>query len=218
MILNFHDKLSTEDMSAIELDFVRSRDDLPPLFISTPEDKVGSVWTRDLSPVILSRVQKLATEALRILKETLDRGRIKTDESNAKGLKKQLKIIYSPSTEHFDLKILIKKGMNPRSSQRIQDSNSLQFNEYTPDQNEVMPIVEFDPVQLYLQELRDTFGHLALFLHDNYGGQFIAVIWRPDVFKEHGFSVIIVFLMCFNLVIKLGIDFKSYCINFRYLK
>lgn len=40
-------------------------------------------------------------------------------------------------------------------------------------------LIGFNPVQIYLQELRKYFGKIALFFYDTHGGDLIGVIWKP---------------------------------------
>ena len=46
-------------------------------------------------------------------------------------------------------------------------------------QHRLMPIVDFDPVQIYLKELRKNFDKFALFFHDTFDGDTIGVLWKP---------------------------------------
>ena len=42
-----------------------------------------------------------------------------------------------------------------------------------------LPVIDFDPVALYVNELRSAFEHMALFFYDNLGGEVIGVLWKP---------------------------------------
>jgi U3 small nucleolar RNA-associated protein 22 len=194
IVLNFHEKLSLEQVSAIELDFVKRRSQLPPLFIVTPEDKSVSVWTKHLAPVLLYRIQILAKQALSVLKVALLEHCDQQEQIEAKKNRKfvqQIKKVFRADTNEFDVLIYMKKLMNPRSCDGIDASSVPHFYEHSSSKKEAfLPIVDFDPVQIYLSELRNSFGHLALFLHDSFGGNFIAVVWKPEAFKEQDFSVI----------------------------
>lgn len=59
-------------MTEIESQFRNERASLPPLFIATPYDKSGCIWTKEapLLPVLL-RVTNLAAEALSVLESKL---------------------------------------------------------------------------------------------------------------------------------------------------
>lgn len=183
IIINFHDKWTADEVSAIELEFVKTRPTLPSLFISTPFDQKGSVWTRNLLSVVLRRVKLIADVALSVMEGQLDSQRVIKNFSG-------LGVLFSPLTRDLDVLIRLKSKMNPRSPQSVEKmGNPVVFKAYTKDADEVIPVTDFDPVQMYLQELRDSFGHLAVFLHDTYGGDLIGVKWRPDVFKPTTFTV-----------------------------
>merc|ERR1740130_1093721 len=47
---------------------------------------------------------------------------------------------------------------------------------------------EAHPVSLFVQNLRNRYGGLALFFHDELGGNFVAVKWRPRAFLPTPFS------------------------------
>ncbi|KAL0192857.1 hypothetical protein M9458_011153, partial [Cirrhinus mrigala] len=51
-----------------------------------------------------------------------------------------------------------------------------------------LPVIDYDPVRLYLSELREAFGDLALFFFDPYGGTVIAVLWKPAAFEPKPFK------------------------------
>jgi U3 small nucleolar RNA-associated protein 22 len=188
IILNFHEKLTSAEVSAVELDFVKRRDQLPCIFICTPDDKSASVWTKPLAPVTVNRAKVLASRALILLEDVLVKETKKYNSGSA-DLKDDLRTIFRHDESRYDVLIKLKKEMNPRRTEHMDSSTRLKYMEYSRTPNELMPIVDFDPVQLYLQELRDTYGHLALFLHDTYGGSYIAVVWKPDVYQEQNFSV-----------------------------
>lgn len=206
-VLNFHDKLSKEELSAIELDFVRRRSQLPLLFIVTPEDTCTSVWTKHLAPVFLYRIQLLATEALSILETCW--------KSDTLDYMTQIKKVFRTDTQEFDILIHLKKSMNPHSCDNIDAKNAAQFHEYVKSAKVSLPIIDFDPVQTYLSELRRSFGHVALFLHNTFGGSVIAVVWKPESFKEQDFAVSSVTIYI-NYKFKL-INFSIIFSSFRFL-
>uniref|UniRef100_A0A2D4KSE9 Nucleolar protein 6 n=1 Tax=Micrurus paraensis TaxID=1970185 RepID=A0A2D4KSE9_9SAUR len=51
------------------------------------------------------------------------------------------------------------------------------------------PVVDYDPVQCYLEELREAFSDFALFFYDKYGGDVIGVLWKPSAFEPQPFKV-----------------------------
>ena len=48
---------------------------------------------------------------------------------------------------------------------------------------------EFDPVVPYLQDLQVAFGDIAMFFYDRYGGDKIALVWRPGTTNSQPFKV-----------------------------
>ncbi|XP_064073088.1 nucleolar protein 6 [Vanessa tameamea] len=53
-----------------------------------------------------------------------------------------------------------------------------------------IPVVEFDPVQKYLDELRSAYDDFAVFFYDEYGGDVIAVLWKPDIDEPREFQTL----------------------------
>jgi len=188
-ILNFNGKLSKGEIEKIEVDFVKRREALPLLFVATPEDKSGSVWTKHLSPTILLRAGVLAKFAVDTLLVDLSTNELEADKDETLKWKK----LFKPSTKVFDVIIWIKKEMIARKAQGMGSSNfKLRFTEYKKSSaagEELMPIMEFDPVKVYFQELNETFGHLCHFVTDVYGGNFIAFAWKPEAIKSRKFEV-----------------------------
>lgn len=43
------------------------------------------------------------------------------------------------------------------------------------------PMPGFDPVTMFVSELRQRFGRVGLFFYDTYGGDTIGVVWQPKV-------------------------------------
>lgn len=182
IIINFNDKLTAQDVSTLELEFVKLRTTLPALFIATPFDQRGSVWTRQLSPVILGRAQLLAQQALTVIETHFK----DVTSPSIQGLIG----IFRTSSNQFDVIIKLKDNINARSSQNIDKiGNPLRFTQYNKKTDELLPVTDFDPVQMYLQDLRNTFGHMAVFLHDIYGGNLIGVVWKPNIFKAVNLTV-----------------------------
>ena len=50
-------------------------------------------------------------------------------------------------------------------------------------------MIGFEPVQLFVEELRARFGHLALFFHDGVNTTEVRVVWRPRCFLPTAFKV-----------------------------
>jgi len=54
--------------------------------------------------------------------------------------------------------------------------------------NSIAPLIGFNPVELYLQDLRSTFGPFAYFFRDSLGGTVIAVQWKTDIQSSQKFA------------------------------
>ena len=64
--------ISAEDYSEINSKFTKSRANLPLMFISTPQDKFQSIWTRKQpTAMILQRLVILAKECLSVLESQM---------------------------------------------------------------------------------------------------------------------------------------------------
>lgn len=48
-----------------------------------------------------------------------------------------------------------------------------------------MPIFNFNPVQLFIKSLRESYSIIALFFYDKYGGTKIGVLFKPGTFDHH---------------------------------
>ncbi len=46
------------------------------------------------------------------------------------------------------------------------------------------PVVDFDPVNIYVNDLRAAYGDLAHFYSDVYGDTKIYVLWKPEALKQ----------------------------------
>lgn len=84
---------------------------------------------------------------------------------NSKQIINQLNCIDFPSRYKFDIK------------------------NFEQSEDTKMPITDFNPVDLYLNQLRSSFSDFALFFYDYFGGNKIGVLWKPNVFEVRQFKV-----------------------------
>lgn len=201
VIVNFNDNMSKEEIHSIETEFTKRRATLPTPFISYPDDKLNSLWTRNVLPALWKRLIKLGEYAMNLLLTHYKSSVLTSMSQTSAKYIDPFKSIFKPDISQFDFIIRIKKSMNSKkdwSLSAVVSNNETpktrgfkrQFNEYTKIRNEAIPVVGFDPMQLFVQELRENFGHLGLFLYDVFGGEFIAFIWKPDALKESEFKVL----------------------------
>ncbi|XP_058116065.1 nucleolar protein 6 [Anopheles ziemanni] len=179
VVVNLLGELDGETLDVLEKQFVERRATFPPLTIVTPCDagKYGLFGRRAPSMEILNRVTLLAKSAIEMI------------ESNLSTIRKAAKTFFEPSYEgynviiHLETEIIVPSGVrDPKSIADVKNMSSC-----TPSENKEPP-VGFDPVALYLKELRDAYGKFALFFYDPCGGDRIAVLWRPDALDTQPFK------------------------------
>uniref|UniRef100_A0A8C4U9H9 Nucleolar protein 6 n=1 Tax=Falco tinnunculus TaxID=100819 RepID=A0A8C4U9H9_FALTI len=181
LIVNLNAGLTGEQ--AIKNKFVAARSRLPVMFIATPKDHGSSMWTQEQpSAQILQRLLVLASESLRVLEKQL------MDPLN----RQDVKLVFRPPLDFYDVLIHLNPNQIPRhleSVDRPLKSFSRGVVKNSTSVKILFPVVDYDPVQCYLQELRDAFSDLALFFYDKHGGELIAVLWKPSSFQPQPFKV-----------------------------
>nr|XP_048705772.1 nucleolar protein 6 isoform X4 [Caretta caretta] len=183
LIVNLNADLKDADYTEIRNEFVAARLHLPVMFIATPRDKRSSVWTKERpSAQILQRLLVLALESLRALEEQL------TDPLGSQ----DVKMVFRPPLDIYDVLIHLNAKQIPRHLEGV-DRPAKSFSRGmlksdAPVKTLIFPVVGYDPVQCYLQELREAFGDLALFFYDSHGGEVIGVLWKPSSFEPQPFK------------------------------
>ncbi|KAK0147285.1 Nucleolar protein 6 [Merluccius polli] len=171
------------DYADTKNDFVANRDSLPVMFIATPSDKKLSLWTKHTPSIqMLQRAVMVAAESLKVLEPQLKDGNQIQD----------VKVAMRPPLEAYDVLIHLIPKQVPLIHQAV-DPLVVVFSRgvmagKAGNPGEIMPVIDYNPVSLFLAELRDSFGDLALFFCDPYGGTVIAVLWKPKAFKPVPFK------------------------------
>ncbi|XP_012273791.1 nucleolar protein 6 [Orussus abietinus] len=182
IIVNFNDLLSKEEILEIENLFGTARDTLPPLFIATPYDLKRSLWTKKApTQVILNRINCLAREALKLFELQLFSGAIL-----------DCKPLFRPALTEYDCLIYLEPLLIPRRFEAVdlhESHPTILWHPFKQHSKQKIPVLNFDPVQLFLQELRASYGEFTLFFHDTYGGEVIAVLLRPAALESIEFKV-----------------------------
>ncbi|XP_041464696.1 nucleolar protein 6-like [Lytechinus variegatus] len=181
LIINFNNDLKASDYEEICQQFTNNRSHLPVMFLATPTDRQTSLWTQDKpTPMIFQRLVELARESFKVLHEQL------TEPSTPDIDFKQ---IFRPPLDPYDVVIHLRAQLLPRRHQAVDsDSTESSFTLKPTLDAKHIPVVNFDPVQCYLNELREAFEDVALFFHDTYGGDLIAVVWNRPAFKPQPFK------------------------------
>uniref|UniRef100_A0A8C9XK30 Nucleolar protein 6 n=1 Tax=Sander lucioperca TaxID=283035 RepID=A0A8C9XK30_SANLU len=163
LVVNLNNQLAATDYTEIKNDFTATRESLPVLFIATPKDKKQSIWTKRAPSVqMLQRVVMVAAESLKLLENQLmDSNQIQ-----------DVRVVMRPPLDAYDVLIHLNPKQVPRG---IMAGNVTQS-------GGALPVINYNPVSLYMAELREAFGDLALFFCDPHGGTVIAVLWKPKAF------------------------------------
>uniref|UniRef100_A0A7N8YJ63 Nucleolar protein 6 n=1 Tax=Mastacembelus armatus TaxID=205130 RepID=A0A7N8YJ63_9TELE len=184
LVVNLNNQLTAADYTEIKNDFMGSRESLPVMFIATPKDKKLSLWTkRNPSIQMLQRVVMVAAESLNVLEHQLIDGSQMQD----------IRVVMRPPLDAYDVLIHLNPKQVPLLSQAV-DPPAVTFSRgiikgSVSQSGGALPVIDYNPVSLYLQELREAFGDLALFFCDPYGGTVIAVLWKPKAFTQMPFKV-----------------------------
>ncbi|XP_006098834.1 nucleolar protein 6 isoform X1 [Myotis lucifugus] len=181
LIVNLNNELTVEEQVEIRSGFLATRKQLPVMVIITPQDRKNSIWTQDgPSPQILQQLVVLAAEALPILEKQL------MDPSGPG----DIRTVFRPPLDMYDVLIRLSPRHVPRHRQAV-DSPAASFCRgllREPGPSSLMPVLGYDPPQLYLAQLREAYGDLALFFYDQHGGEVIGVLWKPTSFQPHSFK------------------------------
>lgn len=182
IIVNLNNGFKNEDINEIHEAFIHQRSTLPPIVIVNPLDRRGDMWTKNKPPaLILKRVTILAKASLKTFYDILNEAPIS-----------DIKTIFRPPLDSYDILIYLERTQISRLRCAIDvytiDKLSV-YKSYKFEKNEVFPILEYDPIERYLHELRLNFGKYAFFLHDVYGGDIIAVVWKRSSFAPKEFEV-----------------------------
>ncbi|XP_044943841.1 nucleolar protein 6 isoform X1 [Mustela putorius furo] len=181
LIVNLNNELTVEEQGEIRSGFLATRTQLPVMVIITPQDRKNSVWTQDgPTPQILQQLVVLAAEALPVLEKQLM-------DPQGPG---DIRTVFRPPLDLYDVLIRLSPRHIPRHRQAV-DSPAASFCRgllSEPGPTSLMPVLGYDPPQLYLAQLREAFGDLALFFYDQHGGEVIGVLWKPSSFQPQPFK------------------------------
>jgi U3 small nucleolar RNA-associated protein 22 len=95
----------------------------------------------------------------------------------------------------FDIKISLKPSYCVKAYQKIDICEGTFLPHYrehdstTVQSDKFLPVIDFDPVRQYVDELRRSFGELALFFYDVYGATQIHVLWKPEALEQKDFKI-----------------------------
>ncbi|RZC39988.1 nucleolar protein 6 [Asbolus verrucosus] len=182
VVVNFNDGISKETITEIDSKLLQNREACPHLFIATPYDGCESLFTKAApSKEVLRRVKQLASETLSCVTSMV------REENLVK-----VRDLFVPNLEGFNVIIHLRPLLNPvRHEQVIGDEleGQVHLKAFNAEESTKVPVTDFNPVQLYLRDLRNNYGEFANFFHDTYGGNIIGVLWIPKALEEMEFKV-----------------------------
>ncbi|XP_013142491.1 PREDICTED: nucleolar protein 6 [Papilio polytes] len=184
IVLDFNNDLKREEITDLERQF-NETEHRPNMYIVTSYDgDLPSIWSRQApSKEVLARAQAVARATLTYLEKAL------TDE-----YKDNVLGVFVPSLSGYDALIRLATPLVPHASERISHAHKRASHTHNTRHNaedivEVVPVVDFNPVEKYLIELRSAYDEFALFFNDSYGGDVIAVLWRPHIHDLRDFQI-----------------------------
>ena len=196
LMVNLNDDFSAEQTRMIEEKFANEREQLPIMTICTPYDSTVSQWTKDpinpILPAIYGRILNLAKLSFGICCQ-----RIAESSSDFQD------IFVSPR-EVFDCRIVLNQDCIVNAAYQM----DLSLNKNQIFLNEIkkfhllcqacsskgklrphFPLVEHLYPKAFVEVLKETFGQYALFFYNEFGGDLIGVLWKPEAFKPVPFDL-----------------------------
>uniref|UniRef100_A0A5S6R3C5 Nucleolar protein 6 n=1 Tax=Trichuris muris TaxID=70415 RepID=A0A5S6R3C5_TRIMR len=165
LVVNVGEKLKKDDIANIKSEFRSLRPTLPPFCLITPEDRLGVRWTRrQPCAAVAYWICRLAKSAL----DQLEMSIVLT----AADWKHRVTTFAAP-LDYFNAVIQLTEA-KVTCRQRAQQSADLSATTLT------IPVIDFNSVTFYLNDLRNTYGHFALFFYNHWRGTNIGVLWKPS--------------------------------------
>ncbi|OQR71413.1 nucleolar protein 6-like [Tropilaelaps mercedesae] len=164
LIVNFNSQFSPEALQQTNSYFTRNRTSLPPLYIRTPYEKRETSWITAEKPIgpVLKRASVLARKCLAFMEARMAEGH------NVFG-------IFKTSLDVYDFVIQLDERYMATRHLNVNSNEKLSFTKMRDE----IPVVDFDPVKFYLDDLQATYGHFCAFFYDSYGGTEIGGLWIP---------------------------------------
>jgi U3 small nucleolar RNA-associated protein 22 len=91
----------------------------------------------------------------------------------------------------YDVIIHLKSDQITNQMQSIDFPQKYPFvmKEFDAKLNERMPIIDFNPIHQFVEQLRSSYSEFALFFYDRFGGREIGVLWKPSIFESRPFKI-----------------------------
>lgn len=145
------------------------------LIVGTNHDTTGTAFTGDgPNKVIASRIRALALAASKVVRE--------------KGLELDIAALFEGTFADYDFVISFKKAFTSAKGSWKKQSWNRNFKNLAIQESADTETIGFDPITLYLAELRELYGDCVTLFHEE-GNQFIAGLWNPMLGTPRNFKV-----------------------------
>jgi len=184
IIVDFHGDIKDKELDAIQKHFDENRSNLPHMCIFTPKETSKSLVTFDKpKKMIVRRIKDLAKDALVSLECAMLTEKSSLDD---------FKVVFTPFNpkKEYDVVIQWRPEQNTRKYEAAVSTKKRGTSEVkTETSPRIFPVVGYDPVTLYVEELQEKFGEYAMFFYNKYGEGNIGVLWRPDALTSKSFKI-----------------------------
>jgi len=135
------------------------------MFAASSLDPSGITWTENgPSKVVAARLISLAKAACTVVKEA--------------GLGIDPATLFASSTADYDF--VIHLSALRRGKSRRGQKEQIQFKNLQIQSSDEPELIDYNPVQVFLDELKTLYGNTIVFFHDGTDGDIIAGLWNPQ--------------------------------------
>lgn len=171
LIVNFNDKMSSNEIDGIHIRFEAWRKIDPAMnrvvmFAASNLDPDGITWTKlGPSKVVAARFASLAKVACEVIKE--------------QGVGIEPEMLFAASTVDYDFVIHLNTRFVGDYAGQQRNSKPV-FKNFQVQVQEDKSLVGFNSVQSYVEELRTLYDSNVVFFYNEQGGSAIAGLWNPQ--------------------------------------
>jgi len=156
-----------------------------PMVIATEIDPEGTYWTGKSqdrpTKMVMKRLKYLSQAAL-----------VEIENIILKGHDADLKKLFVTPKQDFDVIIKLdqskivnyKENLYYDMEQAQKESKKIKYKNLEIDQEENYEFDQFNPLNYYLYNLKKSFGSIAYFFYDQYGGDSIYILWNKKAFGD----------------------------------
>ncbi|RIA85318.1 Nrap protein [Glomus cerebriforme] len=151
----------------------------------------GIIWGEEKpSKVVAIRIKELAKAAIECVDKIIGEGKAVDNKE-----------LFITPLQDYDAIIHLNPGLCTRYYQNLNPDKSYFIKNTDIKKEEEWPLIGFDPVECYVNELKKIYSDTALLFYDKYGGTFIGLVWNPTNFIPKpwkvniGFSSVLIDLL-----------------------